>query len=90
MLFEAEELGIQLIRGDWIDPGHHCGEDCIKVLIQAGHEIGDQFIIMERSPGGSKIIDAVAHLGITVRDRQLVLLGGGEGDVCVHDMSSHL
>jgi hypothetical protein len=51
---------------------------------------GDKFIVVQRSARGRELISEVSHLGIVVGDRQPILLGHGESDVCVHRMRSCL
>jgi hypothetical protein len=45
VLLEAEELSKQLGRRDMISPGHDGGEDHVVVLVEAGQNVRDNFII---------------------------------------------
>jgi hypothetical protein len=90
VVFKTQKLSVQLTRGDRINSGHHGGENRIGIFIETGQEISDQFIIAQRCARRRKFISKVAHLGVVIRDCELVLLGGGEGDTRVDDTCSSL
>jgi hypothetical protein len=88
VVFKAHKLSIQLTWGDRINPGHHGGENQIEIFVETGKEISDHLIIVQRCIGRREFISA--HHGVVIRDRELVLLGGGKGDMHVDGTRSSL
>jgi hypothetical protein len=90
VVFKAQKLGIQPTESNGINTGHHGREHQIKIFVEASQEVGEEFIIVERVVRGRELIIKVTHLGVVIADRQLILLGRGEGDARVHHARSCL
>jgi hypothetical protein len=66
VLLKAKELGVKLTRRYWISSGHDSSEDRVVIFIEPSKNIGDEFIIAERSPCCSELISIMAHLGVII------------------------
>lgn len=89
-LLKAEDLGLQFIKGDWLDTSNNGGYQRVVVRAEPSEDVRDKLLIPERFPSDGHLIRQVPHLGDVVSSRHGALLGRRKRNTRVHRPRSHL
>jgi hypothetical protein len=84
VLLKTEELSIESSRSNWVDLTNHQSEHDIVLFRKTGQEMGDELVIAKRNTRCCKFICKLRHLGIVMRNRELIFLGSGQSYPCIN------
>jgi hypothetical protein len=87
MLLEADQLGVNLTKGE-ILLGDERGDNRIVLEVEAGEDVGNEVIVVDRFAGSCQFIPQDVHLVDVVDNGEVTLLSGGEGNPGVYGASS--
>jgi hypothetical protein len=82
VLLKIEELSIEFGRSNWVDLTNHRSDTRHCTLHK--DKMGDELVIMKRNTRRHKFICKLRHLGIVMRNRELIFLGSGQSYPCIN------